>query len=175
MTISKLIAGLGARTDAERREMRAKAEAWLSSGDETRAAQARELLTALDGVEAAEGQARAERLAAMSFADRILMAFERRPFTDTERKVIQALLDHPDSSTTELSAICGWRGKIWHEKFGTLCKNRRENLGEPPPAVTREGPFWGGLLAIAPVDTDRFTLKPEAVEAFQRLGLRAAR
>lgn len=172
MNIEKLIAGLPSRTDAERREMRLKAEVWQSSGDETRIAQARDLLAALDAFEAA-AIAEFERT---PLSDRVYEAFRRRPWSDHERKLIQALLDHPGSTTTELNRLSGLGDNmVWQMHFGNMCKDRTDLLGPPPPAVTRDGPFWSGLLAEAEMPSNRFTMKPEAVQALARLGMKAAR
>lgn len=172
MNIAKLIEGLSSRSEAERREMRAKAEGWLNSGDPNKEAAARELLSALDLTAAAA----AEAFERTPLGDRVVLAFSRQPWSDHERKLIQVLLDHPASTTTELNRLAGLGDNmVWQMHFGNMCKDRSAHLGSPPAAVTREGLFWSGLLADAAPETNRFTMKPDAVAGFAKLGLKATR
>ncbi|MFN4295235.1 MAG: hypothetical protein ACK4FB_00200 [Brevundimonas sp.] len=172
MNIKKLIASLPARSEAERSDMRLKAEAWLASGDVEKAAQAAELLSALNDIEAAA----IEVFERTPLSKRVYEAFRRRPWSDNERKLIQSLLDHPGSTTTELNRLSGLGDNmVWQMHFGNMCKARTDLLGPPPLAEKRGAPFWSGLLADAEMPSNRFTMKPEATEAFARLGLKATK
>lgn len=172
MNVEKLITSLPLRSDAERRDMRLRAEEWVAAGDAEKANRARQLLDALDGFEAAAIKA-FERT---PLSERVYEAFRHRPWSDHERKLIQALLDHPGSTTTELNRLTGLGDNmVWQMHFGNMCKERADYLGTPPPAVTREGSFWSGLLADATAETNLFSMKPEAVEGLARLGLKATR
>lgn len=175
MNIDKQIAAIPSLSAEGRATLRANAERWLESGTDVQRDAATRLLVALDAYEADADQARVAKIKGMSPSDRIVAAFERRPFTDAERKVVQAVLDHPDSTSTRLSSVCGWGGKKWHQMFGTMCATRGADLWPAPYAETRDAPFYSGILADFDKATSGFTLKPEAVDAFAKLGLKAAR
>lgn len=96
--------------------------------------------------------------------------------TETEQRVVQVLLDNPGSRSVDLSAKLGWGGKIWHTHFGTMCRDRMADLWpaeryEKMPDVS----FYSSILADVADDTLLYTLRPEAVAAFARLGLTPAR
>lgn len=172
MNTAKLIEGLPSRSEKERREMRSKAETWLASEEPTKVTAARELLAALDAIDAAD----AEAFEQTPLGDRVVEAFKRRPWSDHERKLIQVLLDHPGSTTTELNQRAGLGDNmVWQMHFGNMCKDRTDYLGPPPPAGSRGAFFWSGLLADAEDGTNRFTMKPDAVAGFAQLGLKASR
>lgn len=172
MNIDKLVQSLPSRSEAERREMRKRAEDWIASGDPVKGAPGQQMLDALDAADAVD---RAERVSG-PLSDRVTNAFRHRPWTDHERKLIQVLLDNPGSTTTDLNRAAGLGDNmVWQMHFGNMCKDRADYLGTPPPAVTREGWFWSGLLADATAETNLFTMKPEVVEGLARLGLKATR
>lgn len=175
MNIDKQIAAIPSMTAVERATLRANAERWLESGTDAQRDAATRLLVALDAYEAETDQARVAKITAMSPSDRIVAAFERRPLTDAERKVVQAVLDYPDSTSTRLSSVCGWGGKKWHQMFGTMCATRGADLWPAPYAETRDAPFYSGILADYEKATSGFTLKPDAVVAFATLGIKATR
>jgi hypothetical protein len=174
MNIDKQIAATPSLSGDERARMRSNAERWLESGTDVQRDAATRLLVALDAFEAEADQERVAKIKAMSTSQRIVTAFERRLLTETERKVVQALLDNPDSSSTVLSTACGWKGQIWHEKFGTMCAKRGADLWPAPYAETRDAPFYSGILADFDDSSRGFTLKVDAVEAFAFFGLKAA-
>ena len=170
MNIDRNIAAIPSQSPAEHARVRARAEEWLASGDPAKQDAAARLIAALDGHEAAA----AEAFARTPLTDRVVEAFRRRPWSDHERKLIQALLDHPGSTTTELNRLSGLGDNmVWQMHFGNMCKDRTDYLGPPPPAVTREGPFWSGLLADVEDASNRFTMKSDAVAGFAQLGLKA--
>ena len=175
MTIEKIIASLPNRDARERREMRSNAERLLASGPEARNADAQRLLDALASYEQEERDQRIARAAGMDRADLIVEAFTSRPMTETEKKVVRVLLDNPGLRSIDLTAKLGWGGKAWHAHFGKMCHDRMADLWpaesfEDKPDVS----FYSGLLADVTDKTVPFTMRPEAVEAFARLGLTAA-
>jgi hypothetical protein len=95
-----------------------------------------------------------------------------RKMTETERKLVQVLLDHPGATSTLLSQKLGWGGMSWHMHFGTMCKDRRHLLWPAPYAEERDADFYSGILADFDDATSGFTMKPEAIEALATLGLR---
>ena len=114
------------------------------------------------------------RLTGPQKVERIVSAFGYPPMTETERLIIQVLLDHPGQSSAFLTSKCGWQGQSWHMHFGLMCSRRQHQLwrAEIEPGLRR--PFYTGILADYDGNTSGFTLKPEAVEAFRRLGLEPA-
>lgn len=172
MNIDRYIAAIPGQSPEERARVRANAEGWLTSGDPTKKDAAARLITALDDHEVAA----AEAFDRTPLTDRVVEAFRRRPWSDHERKLIQALLDHPGSTTTELNRHSGLGDNmVWQMHFGNMCKDRTDYLGPPPPAITRDGAFWSGLLADVEEGTNRFTMKPDAEAGFAQLGLKATR
>lgn len=172
MNIDRHIAAIPDQSPADRARVRTNAEGWLASEDPAKRDAAARLIAALDAHESAA----AEAFERTPLTDRVVEAFRRRPWSDHEGKLIQALLDHPGSTTTELNRLSGLgENMVWQMHFGNMCKALTDSLGPPPPAITREGPFWSGLLAQAEEATNRFTMKPDAVAAFAQLGLKASR
>lgn len=174
MSIDKIIASIPTKSDAARRKMRENATRWITSGTDAQKRQAGQLLEALDAQIMSERAKLNEVLSAMTLAARVVEAFRKQPPTPTEEKVIRALLDHPASTSTELSRACGWKGQIWHNRFGTMCKNREINLWPAEPSATRDANFYSGILADLNPEGNRFTMKPDVVRAFADLGIRAA-
>jgi len=174
MNIDRHLAAIPAQSAQEREGIRANANRWLTSGTEAQIEAATRLVAALDAFEAEQSRALEERLMAMPVALRVVEAFSRRPFSDNERRVIQTLLDHPGSTTTELTRYAGLgESMIWQMHFGNLCKAREDLLWPAKGAETRDGPFWCGILADAERGTNRFTMKPDVAAAFLELGLKA--
>lgn len=172
MSIEKIIASIPSRDTRDRREMRSNAERLLAGGPEAKKADARRLLDALTSHEQEERDQRITRAAGMDRADLIVEAFTSRPITETEEKVVRVLLDNPGLRSIDLTAKLGWGGKAWHAHFGAMCRNRMADLWpaerfEDAPDVS----FYSGLLAEVTDKTLLFTMRPEAVEAFARLGL----
>lgn len=172
MNIEKIIASLPTKSLAERADMRAKAERWRDTGTEEQQEAAEKLLRALDAQRGGEATALYERMKDLPVGRRVVEAFRAAPMTDNERKTIQALLDNPGSTTSELSRACGHNSMIWQMHFGNLCKDRQGYLWPAPKAEKRDGHFFSGILAEVDSETNRFTMKPEVAAAFAELGLR---
>ena len=172
MNIDKLVAAIPGKSAADRAEMRKKAMQWQETGAPDQQAAATELLSALDLQAAHEGAALYEHLKDLPVARRVVEAFRVLPMSPNERKTIQALLDNPGSTTTELSRACGHDSMIWQMHFGNLCKDRQAYLWPAAKAERREGLFYGGILAEIDPATNRFTMKPDVAAAFAELGLR---
>ena len=174
MTTLQIISAIRNMDPEARRRLRENANRWLN-GSPRQTSEARQVLDALDEVSERERSRKPRRLSRADAATRIVQAFRDPPTSETERRVVQVLLDNPDQSSEFLTAQCGWQGKAWQMHFGTMCRNR-EHLLWPAhfdPSLGR--PFYTGILADFDADTRGFTLKPEAVEGFRRLGLEPAR
>ena len=100
----------------------------------------------------------------------IVEAFQ--PMSETDRMLVQVLLDNPDASSEQLTEAMGWKDQAWQLHFGKMCERREHLLWPAPFEPKRDAPFYSGILADFDEDTRGFTLKPEVVEAFARLGLR---
>jgi hypothetical protein len=169
MNIDKLIAAIPAKSPAERAGMRANVSRWQSGTPDQRAA-ADELLAALDRQETAERDALVSRLSNLDVGKRVVEAFTKMPPTETERKVLQALLDNPGSLSSELSQALGWEG-AWHAHFGSLCHKRQVYLWPAPDKFSSGRDFYTSILADF-VDM-HITLKPDVAAALATIGIRA--
>ncbi len=170
MSVERIIAGIPTLDQAERKRLRANAEAKL--GDAARMADARRVIEALDMQAALEKAELSEHVRGLPRVQRIVQAFTRSPMTETERKLVQVLLDNPGESSEGLSRALGWGGTTWHMHFGTMCKDREANLWPADPSAIRDAAFYSGILADLS-DANRWTMKPEAVTALAELGLHA--
>ena len=176
MNIDKPLAAIPQQSVEERARTRVNAHDWLESGTEAQKEAAARLIAALDAQNATEADALYERLSGLPVARRVVEAFSARPMTDNERKIIQALLINPGSTTTELSRACGYGdNKIWQMHFGNLCKDRQAYLWPAEKFEKRDALFFSGILADVEVPSMRFTLKAEVAAAFTELGLSAPR
>lgn len=172
-SLSQMLATLLNRTPEELATMRERAVRQLGGCNQAAAQAASQLIEAIDELVQQRENALIGELKGMTIAERVVRAFTVEPLTVTEAKVVQALLDHPDSTSTELSRYLDWGGQIWHEKFGTMCKKREVYLWPAKDAVTRDGKFYTGILADLDPDGNRFTMKPDVAAAFAQLGVRA--
>lgn len=172
MNVEKIIAGLPRMSHQERQRVRDHAEQWLDSGTADQRVAASKAIEALADVEEAEHQAVVSRLKGMELAARVVEAFKLNKMTETETKIVQVLLDHPGSTSTELSQALGWRAQSWHMHFGTMCANRAIYLWPAPKSEVRSADFYSGILADLSPD-NRWTMKPDVEAAFSELGLRA--
>ena len=173
MTVEKVIAALPGMSAQERDKVRVNAQNALSSaGDELKDAASR-VIQALDELGAAEHQQLVDRLNGMDVASRVVEAFRAQPMTETEAKLVQVLLDHPGSSSTELSRALGWGGQSWHMHFGVMCADRAVYLWPAPKSETREVNFYSGILADWSAE-GQWRMKPDVTAAFVELGLRAS-
>ena len=176
MSIEKLIAAIPNQSKAQRDQVRTNAANRLVSGTPAQQAEAEALLAAIDAIETREHDAFLGELNGMEVAERIYRAFIDIPMTDTDRKVLQALLDNPGSSSGQLSTVCEWKDKSWHLHFGNMCERRRVYLPLPTLYGDDDTPFWSGIFA----DLEQgehpwtWTMKPDVAAALARHGLRPA-
>lgn len=163
------------RLDKAAREIvAANAQRWIATGTDKQKAQARQVLEDIASVEREEEESLVAQVAALSPAQRIVQAFSHQPPSETDAKVIRALLSKPGATSEQLSIACGWRkGSAWHLHFGKMCFDRRARLWPAPPAPHRgeDQYFYSGILALYDAATHGFTMKPEAAEAFAELKL----
>ena len=114
-------------------------------------------------------------LVSASLTERVVTAFQSDPPTDTENRLIQVLLDNPHSTCTELSTHIGWHPDAWDMGFGSVCSQRRAYFKATTNVLRGDKSPNIPLLAFQERDENgkiRYTMKPEAVEAFKRLGFR---
>jgi len=171
MSIDKLVASIPSKSPAERLAMRNNAMTMLQQGSPEKIASAKQLIERLDAVETQERDALMERLLKMPDAERVALAFTTHAMSETERKVIQALLDNPGATSETLSKRSGWDGNAWHLHFGMMCKHRKEYLWQAPDSARRDAPFFSGILANFDQETSGFTMQSDARKAFAELGL----
>jgi hypothetical protein len=170
MSLSQIIAGLPSRSPDERKLMRANAERILAGTTEKPKESANELLNALNAFEREENARATARAETMPKAQLVVEAFGT--MSETDRKIVQVLLDNPGLTSQGLSAKLGWGGMAWHMHFGTMCAKRISSLWPAPYAEERDAFFWCGILADITDVTNLFTMKPEAAEGFAALGFR---
>ena len=175
MKIERTLQAIPTMSDEASAGVRANVERLLAHGTKAQKAAAEQVLEALEARVVDQAAARTAHVAALSPVDRIVEAFRAQPMKEIERKVVQLLLDNPGATSPVLTKQAGWTGKTaWHLRFGTMCKAREARLWPAEPAETRPGDFYTGILAEHDEATRGFTMKPEAVEAFAVLGLRAS-
>jgi hypothetical protein len=116
----------------------------------------------------------------MALFDRVVLAFEELPPTDSEVEALKVIAENPDKDFNVLARLIGKRdGGYMNLTIGSLCSERELYLGKAPFSDTRKGEkFYSGLL----VDLSRhdepdgsvwhgWRLKPEAEAALRRLGV----
>ena len=172
MTTSRLIELIPMKSGEERRQMRDNARRLLERGG-SKAAEAKALLEALDAFEAQARAHRNNRKADGDVVMTVVAAFHEIPLSETDEKLVRVLLENPDASSGELTEKLGWKNKAWQLHFGEMCKRREHLLWPSPFERKRNAPFYCGILADCDEHTHRFTMKPEVVEAFARLGVLA--
>lgn len=158
--------------ELSRRSLRFNVEAKLD--DPKWASSARQLLAALDAHEAHEQVAVADHVRTLPVAHRVSEAFTHEPMTETERKLVQVLLDNPGRTSSGLTQTLGWRGQAWHMHFGEMCKKREARLWPAEPAVTRDANFYCGILADLS-EANTWTVKPDVADGLALLGLHPKR
>lgn len=172
MNIDKIVASIPGMSCQERERVRGNAAKMLETGNEAQKQAAEKVIATLAETEDSEHHALVDRLSGMEVSARVVEAFRVNPMTETEAKVIQVLLDHPRSTSTELSQALGWGAQSWHMHFGTMCLNRAVYLWPAPQSDTRPADFYSGILADLSPD-NRWTIKPEVEAGLSELGLRA--
>jgi hypothetical protein len=167
MNVERLIASLPGKTDAERRTIRARAMDWADNGSDAEKAAARQVLEALSKL--GEREARADP------ATKVKRAFEALPVSDSERALIQVLLDNPGATSTRLTEAMGWNDKAWQLHFGKIGWDRQEYLWPATWVEKRSAPFKAGILADYDDSDHGFTMKADVVAGLERVGIAAKR
>lgn len=171
MSIEKIISTLPLKSNAERDRIRVNAQRLLADGKPAQKVDAEKVIVALDDLAESEHRTRYERLKDAPVSQRVIEAFQAEPPTDTEVKVIRALLANPHATSAALSDACGWRGQVWHAHFGAMCRAREVWLWPAERSVLRDSNFWSGILADFDAETSTWTMKPDVAAAFCELGL----
>jgi hypothetical protein len=175
MSIERTLQSLRSMSAEARDRLRINAEGQLKSGTPQQKANASRVLQAIADQAVSDRQELIDRLGPLPVAQRVAEAFRVQPMTETERKVIQALLDHPGATSEELSRALGWGGTSWHMHFGTMCLNREAQLWPAPPSDRPNRDFYCGILADLSERTHRWSMKPDVAAAFASMGLAPAR
>ena len=172
MEIGNIVALYTKKTAQERLRMRANAKRWTISGSPKEQAAGQKALTEFNRIDAEELQAHIEAQRQKSSMERVLNTFRQHPMTETERRIIEVLIENPGSTSARLTELCGYKGgSAWHLRFGIMCRDRRMELWPALPSEIRDADFYSGILADWN-NTDRtFTMKSEVVEAFALLGV----
>lgn len=96
--------------------------------------------------------------------------------SETEWRALSVLAANPGATSTELTALMGWKGdSAWHLKFGQFCRRFEPALGPAPEVETRRNPdgsparFHIGLIADFDQESRGFTLMPEIHAALKPL------
>lgn len=171
MTIAKILAAIPSASREQRNKMRSNALEKLDGADTAWHSPSQALLAALDAQERSEQADLIAELFAMEPAQRVVRAFKAMPMTATEEKLIRVLLEHPASTSTQLTEHMGWQAQSWHLHFGTMCANRGVYLGPPTFAGQATGQFYTCILADLDPNGNLFTMKPDVAAAFAQLGL----
>lgn len=173
MSLNRLLERLPGMDAPARQRLRANASTWASDVDSRKQKEGAQALAAIEAYEQEERERRRQDLQGMDVSQRVIEAFRQIPLSETDQKVIQALLDHPGSASAKLSAAVGWRGNAWHMHFAEASKKRAHLLWHGPWVEERKAEFYCGILADFEDAGSRFTMKPEVVEAFAALGMKA--
>lgn len=158
---------LRALPPADRARIRENAALWRDNGTAAQKQLAADRLSELDAIELEDVGADADAL-------KVYHAFVAQPPSPADVVAIRALLDHPASTSEELSLASGWAGNKWHEQFGRMCRKRETALWAAPDAPARGARVYSGILAVLDPDGNRFTMKPSAVAGFRALCIAAA-
>ncbi|TIL56838.1 MAG: hypothetical protein E5Y79_27570 [Mesorhizobium sp.] len=170
MSIEAILAAIPKMDPTRRATVRANAEAKLShpsaGGD------ARRVIDALDAQIELEAGVLSEHVSGLPVAERVIEAFTHQSMSETERRIIQVLLDNPGLSSEGLSQKLGWGAQSWHMHFGEMCKKREARLWPADNAVVRNAAFFSGILAEWS-EVGGWNMKPDVAEALSALGLKA--
>ncbi|MCA0045323.1 hypothetical protein [Celeribacter litoreus] len=105
---------------------------------------------------------------------KILQIIQEADPSETEWKALMVLLNHPGSTSEELTKHMGWEGKsAWHLVFGSFCRRLEHALGPAPKVKTRKNAdgspakFYIGLLADFDAATRTFNLKAQVSNALR--------
>jgi hypothetical protein len=180
MNIEKLVTSIPTLMPEQRKVMRGNIMDKLQSGDPAKVESAKALLEALDAFEANLSVQRTKEMEELSrrpFAERLTVAFQQDPLSETEARLLLVLLDSPGGSCAELSARMGWAPNTWDMGMGSLCAQRRDWLH----GFSAKGEGKSENLALLTVQTRgeageiRYTLKPEIEAVLTGLGMRPSR
>lgn len=171
MEIEKIIHSLPQKSISQRQTMLRNAEKLIKDGTELQRDAAKQLIAAVNGLEEEERKAQNQKLSGMKPVDRVIQAFTRTPPSETEVRLIRALMDRPGSTSTELSRALGWDAQTWHLHFGAMCKRREADLWPADASDIRDASFYSGILANFDSKTGTWELKPEVEAAFRKLGI----
>ncbi len=186
MCVENIIAGLSGKTAEERKHLRADAEKWAASATPTAQAEARALLEALKALgptpmARARPRAKTKPLAPppqeierLGLGERVSLAFDALPPTESDRRLLDALLTHPGATSEELSAAMGYKGRSgWHLQFGLMVQRRLGWIDPQARANADETTWLCAVLAKAWNTRQgcRFRMKPEVVAALAKLGI----
>lgn len=171
MSIDKIIATLPEKSLEDCGKMRNNAQRLLTTGTAVQRADAERLLAALAQMEQPADSTPYDQLSESEIVRRVGQAMVKLPLTEAEAKSIQVLLDHPNSSSPQLSAICGWNGMIWQTQFGGLCHRRLIWLWPTGPVEAWGKPFYSGLFATFDRNGSLFTMRPAVAAALAAIGI----
>ncbi len=118
----------------------------------------------------AKQQGLPKRLPMMPLGTRLALAFEALPPSQTEKLLIEALMQQPGADSKTLSAACGWRSPIWHTHFGLMCQKRAAWLWPADLPNESGSQFLLGVLANYHAMRGSFWFKPEVETAFRKMG-----
>lgn len=175
MKIDTIISRLPHMSEEERKRVRGNAERLSNAGSAEQKSAAHRVLEELAHLARSEHQALVDRLSGMDRRNLVLEAFRAVPMTETEEKLVQVLLECPNSNSSELSQALGWGGMSWHMHFGTMCKARADYLWPAPYAEKRDADFYCGILCDHSWESGAltYTLKPDVASAFREMGVSA--
>lgn len=169
MDINRIIAALPGIGGLQLDRMRRNAERLKSDGSPDQQAAAARLLCAID----AQGGSTAGHRERRSRTDRVAEAFRQMPPSETDLRVLLALLDNPGATSAALSRAIGWKGESWQQHFARMCEARAAWLCPPLPSERNAPVDVAALVAGFDPATGGYELTPEAVAGLARVGLSA--
>jgi hypothetical protein len=170
MTIDGTLASIPTMDAEQRRQLRANAEKLLVKP--AMEANARRVLEALDAQAEVEMAELTSHVLKLPMSQRVVEAFTNEPLTDSERRLVEILLNNPGRSSKELSSALAMGGQSWHMLFGKRCKRREDRLWPAVKSEKRNANFYCGILATWTAEGG-WVMKPEVVDGFGGIGLRA--
>ena len=167
----RLVEAIPSMTDGQRTEMRRNADRLAAEGPPLQKEAARHIVEALDHHRQSQADALTAHLTSLTVEQRVLEAFRALPPSETDLTVMRALLDHPGSTSAELSQACGWGAQTWHMHFGTMCANRSAYLWPAPRGKDHGKEYFTGIFADLG-DGSRWTMRPSVAQALATIGIR---
>lgn len=117
---------------------------WLQSDNPARRAAAREVEKAIGELLGTGAPVDYDELDTDACVARLHTAFELRPASPAEARVLKVLLDHPRSTAADLSTHLG---ADWQAAFAALCQAREDLLWRPQYSGGRDLALPGTILA----------------------------